>query len=79
MRNRAYRRNVEKLTLKRRKIINNIIKKYNFTDEQVKVHQDHAINWMSNEFWACSYKKKCIRKRRYQLKSQLKKEINNYE
>ena len=75
MRNRAWRRNVEQLSLKRRKIINNVVKNYNFTDEQVKVNQDHPINWMSNEWWAVSYKKKCNRKRRHELKYKIKKEI----
>lgn len=73
MRNRAYRRNAERLSLKRRKIINNIIKNYGFTDEQVKVYQDHPINWMSNEWWSYSYKKKCNRKRRHEFKNEIKK------
>jgi len=72
MRNRAYRRNVEKLSIKRQKIINNIIKNYNFTDEQVKVNQDHTINWWSNEFWTDSYKKHYVRKCRHQLKNEIK-------
>ena len=75
VRNRAWRRNVEKLSLKRRKIINNVVKNYNFTDEQVKVNQDHVINWWSNEYWIDSYKKKCNRKRRHKLKYKIKKEL----
>ena len=74
-RNRAYRRNVEKLSLKRRKFINNSVKDYRFTDEQVKVNKDHAINWWSNEWWTYSFKKQRIRKIRRDLKNKLKEEI----
>lgn len=79
MRSRAYRRAAEKLSLKRRKVINNVVKNYGFTDEQVKVYKDHAINWWSNEFWADSYKKRCIKKRRRQLKNEIKKIMLNVE
>lgn len=75
-RNRAYRRNVEKLSLKRRKFITNSVKDYKFTDEQVKVYKDHAINWWSNEWWSYSLKKKRIRKIRRDLKNKLKTEMN---
>ena len=37
MRNKAYRRFTESLTLKRRKVIINTIKKWNLTDEQIKI------------------------------------------
>ena len=77
MRNRVYRRIVEKLSLKHRKFINNIVYNYNYADEQVKVNQDRAINWMSNEWWSYPPKKKRSRNRRHQFKLQLKKEINN--
>lgn len=79
MRSRAYRRAAEKLSLKRRKVINNVVRNYSFTDEQVKVYKDHSINWWSNEFWTDSYKKRCIRKRRRQLKNEIKKLISNVE
>ena len=78
-RNRAYRRNVEKLSLKRRKFINNSVKDYGFTDEQVKVNKDHAINWWSNEWWIYPIKKQRIRKIRRNLKNKLKEEISNCE
>jgi len=74
MRNRAYRRNVESLHLAKRKRIINIIKEWGLTDEQIKVGQDHAVNWMSNEWWADSYKKKCNRKRRHEFKRNIIKE-----
>ncbi|MBR6907093.1 hypothetical protein IKN40_00935 [bacterium] len=70
-RTKAYRRNAEKLSLKRRKFINNSVKNYEFTDEQVKVNKDHAINWWSNEWWTESIKKKRIRKIRHDLKNEL--------
>lgn len=75
MRNKAYRRFTENLALKRRKVIVNTIKKWNLTNEQIKVRLDSVVNWMSNEWWVDSYKKKCNRKRRYELKYKIKKEI----
>ena len=76
-RNRAYRRYVEKLSLKRCKFINNSVKHYGFTDEQIKVYKDHAINWWSNEWWSYSLKKKRIRKIRRDLKNKLKIEMTS--
>ena len=49
MRNKAYRRFTENLPLQRRKVIVNTIKKWNLTNEQIKVRLDSVVNWMSNE------------------------------
>lgn len=73
MRNKAYRRFTESLALKRRKIIINKIKNWNLTDEQIKVGLDSVVNWMSNEWWVNSYKKKFNRKRRHESKYKIKK------
>lgn len=75
MRNKAYRRFTESLTLKRRKVIVNKIKNWNLTDEQIKVGLGSVVNWMSNEWWVNSYKKKFNHKRRHELKYKIKKEI----
>ena len=75
MRNKAYRRFAESLTLKRRKVIVNKIKNWNLTDEQIKVRLDSVVNWMPNEWRVNSYKKKFNRKRRRELKYKIKKEI----
>ena len=75
MRNKTYRIFTENLALKRRKVIVNKIKKWNLTDKQIKVGLDSVVNWMSNEWWVASYKKKCNRKRRHELKYKIKKEI----
>ena len=73
MRNKAYRRFTENLVLKRRKVVINKIKHWNLTDEQIKIRLDSVVNWMSNEWWVASYKKKCNRKRRHESKYQIKK------
>ena len=75
MRNKEYRRFTENLALKHRKVIINTIKKWNLTDEQIKVRLDSVVNWMSNEWWVDSYKKKCNRKRGHEVKYKIKKEI----
>ena len=75
MRNKAYRIFTQNLVLKRRKVIINTIKKWNLTDEKIKIGLDSVVNWMSNEGWVASYKKKCNRKRRHELKYKIKKEI----
>lgn len=68
MRNRAWRRTIENIKFLKRKRIVNGAHDYKYTDEQVKVYQDTAVNWMSNEWWSDSYKKKCNRKRRREMK-----------
>jgi len=75
MRGKAYRRTAEKLTLARRKVITNIVKRWNLTDEQIKVGLDYTVNWMSNEWWTDFNKKKCNRKRCHEQKNNINKEL----
>lgn len=72
MRNLNYRRITERLHFKRRKKLVNSIKDWNLNDEQVKVHMESPVNWMSNEFWYVSKKKRTSRLNRRKNKIELK-------
>lgn len=72
MRNLNYRRVAERLHFKRRKKLVNSIKDWKLNDEQVKVHMESPVNWMSNEFWYVNKKKRTARLNRRKNKIELK-------